>query len=79
MLSLSTLTEAVGKVPDLQLDAVSYRNDNVDLRIMAPNVDALEQIRQQAQARGVSAEIQSANPKDNRIDGRLQLKLQQGA
>lgn len=79
MLSLSTLTEAVGKVPDLQLDAVSYRNDNVDLRIMAPSVDALEQIRQQAQARGVSAEIQSANPKDNRIDGRLQLKLQQGA
>lgn len=79
MLSLSTLTEAVGKVPELQLEAVSYRNDNVDLRIMAPNVDALEQIRQQAQARGVSAEIQSANPKDNRIDGRLQLKLQQGA
>ncbi len=79
MLSLSTLTDAVGKVPDLQLDAVSYRNENVDLRIMAPNVDALEQIRQQAQARGVSAEIQSANPKDNRIDGRLQLKLRQGA
>ncbi len=79
MLSLSTLTDAVGKVPGLQLDAVSYRNDNVDLRIMAPNVDALEQIRQQAQARGVSAQIQSANPKDNRIDGRLQLKLQQGA
>lgn len=79
MLSLSTLTDAVGKVPDLQLDAVSYRNDNVDLRLLAPNVDALEQIRQQAQARGVSAEIQSANPKDNRIDGRMQLKLQQGA
>jgi hypothetical protein len=27
----------------------------------------------------VSAEIQSANPKDKRIEGRLQLKLQQGA
>lgn len=79
MLSLSTLTDTVGKVPDLQLDAVSYRNDNVDLRLLAPNVGALEQIRQQAQARGVTAEIQSANPKDNRIDGRMQFKLQQGA
>ncbi len=39
----------------------------------------LEQIRQQAQSRGVTAEIQSANPKDNRIEGRLQLKMQQGA
>jgi general secretion pathway protein L len=58
---------------------VSYRDNSVDLHIMAPSVDVLERIRQQAQARGVSAEIQSANPKDNRIDGRLQLKVPQGA
>ncbi len=79
MLSLSTLSDVVGKTPELQLDAVSYRDDSVDLRIMAPNVDALEQIRRQAQTRGVNAEIQSANPKDNRIEGRLQLKVPQGA
>ena len=79
MLSLSTLSDAVGTATDLQLDALSYRDNNVDLRIMAPNVDALEHIRQQAQNRGVSAEIQSANPKDNRIEGRLQLKVPQGA
>jgi general secretion pathway protein L len=79
MLGLSTLTDAVSKSPDLQLDAVSYRDNNVDLRLMAPNIDVLENIRQQAMIRGVTAEIQSANPKDNRIEGRLQLKLQQGA
>jgi len=78
MLGLSTLKDAVGKAPDLQLDALSYRDDSVDLRIMAPNVDALELIRQQAQTQGVNAEIQSANPKDNRIEGRLQLKMPQG-
>jgi hypothetical protein len=79
MLGLSTLTDAVAKSPELQLDAVSYRDNNVDLRLMAPTVDVLEGIRQQAMSRGVNAEIQSANPKDNRIEGRLQLKLQQGA
>jgi general secretion pathway protein L len=79
MLGLSTLTDAVAKSPQLQLDAVSYRDKNIDLRLMAPSVDVLEGIRQQAMSRGVSAEIQSANPKDNRIEGRLQLKLQQGA
>jgi general secretion pathway protein L len=79
MLGLSTLTDAVSKSPELQLDAVSYRDNNVDLRLMAPTVDVLEGIRQQAMSRGVNAEIQSANPKDNRIEGRLQLKLQQGA
>lgn len=78
MLSLSTLSDAVVKAPELQLDALSYRDDNVDLRILAPTVDALEKVRQQAQAHGVTAEIQSANPKDNRIEGRLQFKMQQG-
>ena len=79
MLGLSTLTDAVTKSPDLQLDAISYRDKSIDLRLMAPSVDVLEGIRQQAMSRGVSAEIQSANPKDKRIEGRLQLKLQQGA
>lgn len=78
MSSLSTLSDAVGQAPELQVDALTYRDNNVDLRVMAPNVDALEQIRRQAQAHGVSAQIQAANPKDNRIEGRLQLKLQGG-
>lgn len=76
MSGLSTLSDAVSQAPELQVDALTYRDNNVDLRVMAPNVDALEQIRRQAQAHGVSAQIQAANPKDNRIEGRLQLKLQ---
>lgn len=79
MLGLSALSDAVTQAPTLQLDALSYRDHNVDLRIMAPTVDALEQIRRQAQSKGIGAEIQSANPKDNRIEGRLQLKTGPGA
>jgi general secretion pathway protein L len=79
MSSLNVLSQAMSKNAGMQLEAVSYRNDNVDLRITAPSVDALEQIRQQAQASGITAEIQAANPKDNKIEGRLQLKSRQGA
>lgn len=75
MLGLNTLSEAVTQIPDTRLDALSYRNDNIDLRISAASVDALDKIRQQAQAKGLQAEIQSANPRDNRIEGRLQLKV----
>ncbi len=76
MSTLGVLAEVMSSSADLQLDAVNYRNDSVDLRIMAASVDSLEKIRQQAQTRGIAAEIQAANPKDNRIEGRLQLKPQ---
>lgn len=79
MSSLNVLSQAMSNSSGLQLEAVSYRNDNVDLRILAPNVDSLEQIRQQAQAHGIAAEIQAANPKNDKIEGRLQLTSQPGA
>lgn len=71
---LSTLSEALAKTPDTRIDALSYRTDVLDLRVLAPSVDALDQIRQLAQSRGISAEIQAASPRDNKIEGRLQLK-----
>lgn len=79
MNSLDTLAGAVIQTPDLQVDALAFRNDSVDVRLIAPNIDALEKVRQQAQAHNMTAEIQSANPKNNKIEGRLQLKLPPGA
>ncbi|MGD9843437.1 MAG: type II secretion system protein GspL [Steroidobacteraceae bacterium] len=79
MSSLNVLSHAMSNSAELQLEAVSFRNDNVDVRILAPTVDSLEQIRQQAQAQGIAAEIQAANPKNNKIEGRLQLKSPPGA
>jgi general secretion pathway protein L len=79
MTGLDTLASVLSQTPDMQLDALAFRNDSIDLRLMAPSVDALEKIRQQAQARNMTAEIQSANPKDSKIDGRVQLKLPPGA
>jgi general secretion pathway protein L len=79
MSSLNVLSQVMANSADLQLQAVSYRNDNVNLRIIAASVDSLEKIRQQAQLQGIAAEIQAANPQDDKVEGRLQLKPQPGA
>jgi hypothetical protein len=62
------------QAPDADIEALSYRNNVTDLRVLAPSVDVLDRIRQVAGERGVTAEIQSANPRDQKFEGRLQFK-----
>jgi general secretion pathway protein L len=74
MITLATLGEALAKAPDANIEALSYRNNITDLRVLAPSVDALDRIRQIAVERGVAAEIQSASPRDSKFEGRLQFR-----
>ena len=71
---LSSLGEALAQAPGARLEALVYGTNTLDLRITAPNVDALDRIQHAATERGLTAKIQSATPRDNRVDGRLQLK-----
>lgn len=72
--TLAMLSEAMAQAPNTDIEALSYRNNVTDLRVLAPSVDALDRIRQVAGERGVTAEIQSANPRDSKFEGRLQFK-----
>jgi general secretion pathway protein L len=72
--TMSTVAEAVVQSPGSKVEAISYRDRTTDLRVLAPSVDALDRIRQHAAERGMSAVLQSANPRDNQYEGRLQLK-----
>lgn len=72
--TLAMLSEAMTQAPDTDIEALSYRNNVTDLRVLAPSVDVLDRIRQVAGERGVTAEIQSANPRDQKFEGRLQFK-----
>jgi general secretion pathway protein L len=74
MITLATLGEALAKTPDANIEALSYRNNITDLRVLAPSVDALDRIRQVAAERGVAAEIQSASPRESKFEGRLQFR-----
>lgn len=72
--TLAMLSEAMAQAPNTDIEALSYRNNVTDLRVLAPSVDVLDRIRQVAGERGVTAEIQSANPRDSKFEGRLQFK-----
>lgn len=72
--TLAMLSEAMAQAPNTNIEALSYRNNVTDLRVLTPSVDALDRIRQVAGERGVTAEIQSTNPRDQKVEGRLQFK-----
>lgn len=72
--TLAMLSEAMAQAPNTDIEALSYRDNVTDLRVLTPSVDALDRIRQVAGERGVNAEIQSTNPRDSKVEGRLQFK-----
>jgi len=72
--TLSALSDAVSKTPNSEVQDISYQENIVNLRVLTASVDSLDQIRKLVAAHGLSTDIQSANPRDNRIEGRLQIK-----
>ena len=75
--TLQTVAGAVGDPGDQRatLETVNYRSGVMELRVLAPNVEALDTIQKQiAKSGSLSAEIQSANPEGDRVRGRIQIK-----
>jgi hypothetical protein len=71
---LDVLKITMEQLPDTRIDALAYRTKVIDLRVTAPNVDALARMQQLVNEQGLHAEIQSATPRDNKVEGRLQVK-----
>lgn len=74
MTTLALLGEALAQAQGANVEALSYRNNTTDLRVLAPSVDALDRIRQVASERGVNATIESASPRDSKFEGRLKFQ-----
>lgn len=72
--ALETLGGALVQAPGTRLQAISYRTGILDLRLQAPNVDSLEQIRQAVARDGrFIATIQQADQRADGVEGRIQL------
>jgi general secretion pathway protein L len=72
--TIGTLSEAISQTPGTDVEALSYRDRTTDLRLLAPSVDALDRIQHFATERGMTATIQSANPRESKYEGRMQFK-----
>jgi general secretion pathway protein L len=73
-ITLQTLAQAFKAAPNLKLETLSFRAGIIDLQLVAPDVDALDKLRQQiAESEEFDATIQSANPDKDVIKGRVQI------
>jgi len=76
--TLQSLSEALSARPHTSIDALSYRESTMDLKITAPSVDDLGRLSQVMQQHGLTAEIQSSTPVGNAVEGRVQIRAPQG-
>lgn len=77
---IAAVANAFTGTPDLEMEALSYRDGKLDLQLLAPNVASLDQLRRKIAEPGeFAAEIQSANPDDEKIKGRLKIEAAGGA
>jgi general secretion pathway protein L len=73
--TVTALAQAVAGTPTARVESLNYRGDAVELRLVAPTVEAIDGIKQAMSRNGVQVELQSATPRGAVVEGRLQVKL----
>lgn len=72
--AIETVGAALAGNQGLSIEAVSYRSGVLDLKLVAPSVEALEAFRQAMIRDGdYAATIQQADPRGEAVEGRIQL------
>ena len=65
----------MAQAPAARLETVSFRGNALELHLTAPTIESLDGIKQAMNRDGITAEIQSATPRGQTIQGRLQVRL----
>jgi general secretion pathway protein L len=73
--AISLLAQAIAQSPATRVQAISFRAGVLELHLLAPSVEALDGIKQAMSRDGATVELQSANPRDQQVEGRLQVRL----
>jgi general secretion pathway protein L len=72
--TLQALSTAVAGSPHTSIDALSYREQSLDLKVTAPNLASISAVSQSITKQGLSAEIQSSTPIANGVEAHLQVR-----
>ena len=71
---LEVVSRAVMSEPQTRIESLSFRNGIMELKLAAPGVDALDRVQRQVEASGgLEADILSANPRGEQVEGRIQI------
>ena len=74
--TLQALSGAIALTPKTDIDALSYREQSLDMKVTAPSLAALSQLSQLVGKQGLTAEIQSSNPVAAGVEAHLQVHSQ---
>lgn len=71
---MEVISRALVAEPQARLESLSFRNGIMELKLAAPSVDTLDRVQRQVEAGGeLDANILSANPRDEGVEGRIQV------
>jgi general secretion pathway protein L len=76
--ALGALVEARGDAPGTAVQALSFRDGALDLKLAAPDADSLERIGQSLRSRGWQADLTSGNVTEGGYEGRMQIRAAGG-
>jgi general secretion pathway protein L len=65
---------AISKLKSGQLDSISYRDGQLDLKLTLKELQALERLKQEIEGQGLSVEIKSANASGNQVTSHLRIR-----
>jgi general secretion pathway protein L len=71
--TLKTLSGALAMTPKTEIDALSYREQALDMKVSAPSVAALSELTKFIGKQGMMAEIQSSTPVAAGVEAHIQL------
>jgi hypothetical protein len=72
--ALKVLSAAIAVTPKTAIDALSYREDSLDMKVSSPSLASLSQLSQFIGKQGMTAEIQSSTPVSDGVEAHIQLR-----
>ncbi len=74
--SLKVLSDAMAVMPKTDIDALSYRENTLDMKVTAPALASLSQLSQATGKQGWTVEIQSSTPVAAGVEAHIQMRNQ---
>jgi general secretion pathway protein L len=71
--SLQALGDAMAATPKTSIDGLNYHEQNLEMRITAPDLGSISQVSKLVGNKGLSADIQSSTPTASGVEAHLQL------
>lgn len=71
--TIEALSGAMGSAQKVTIDALSYHEQSLDMKVTAPNLATLSRLTQTVSTKGLAAEIQSTTPVEAGVEAHMQI------